>query len=150
MMPKKDYAVFGIIEGVFGGIPLVIDKKEGFHSRQWEKWKLPGGSRDESEISPAYTLMREIGEEIGIVMEDSAKEVFRRNMGKHDFLVYAVRYYSGELKAGEEIKAVKIFSLPDVEKMIEEGKILKNHADALSSYIGKRKSIEELIDAFVI
>lgn len=128
--PPRDYAVFVIVTGM-GGIPLVIEK--GNFAKKM--WKLPGGRpAPEDDMDKNITAMREVGGEIGIVVEYPEKEVLRIPKKKHDFIVLEARYFSGELKAKAEIERVEQFSFVQLRRMIDGKEILPDHAEALMKY----------------
>ena len=128
---ERDYAVFVIIENI-GGLPLV-QEKGNFPEK---KWKLPGGRPSlEDNMDKNITAMREVNDEIGIVIKYPENEVFRIPKTRHDFIVLKAEYYSGELLAKNEIERVECFIPDEIRQMSEENKILPDHAKALSVYL---------------
>lgn len=134
---KKDYAVFVIITGMEGGIPLVIEKGNFLE----KKWKLPGGrpiagDKGDEEV----TAMREVNDEIGVIINCPEEEVLRIEKSRHDFVVLKAEYFSGKPEAKAEIERVSVFPLDQIKQMISEesigGYILPDHANALRRYIG--------------
>ena len=129
--PKRDYAVFVLVTGM-QGIPLVIEK--GNFSKKM--WKLPGGRPSpEDDMDKDVTAMREVDDEIGIVVEYPEKEVFRKNKSRHDFIVLKARYFTGKIIAKAEIERVELFNFAQIRQMIEEKQILPDHAEALLKHI---------------
>ena len=130
--PPKDYAVFVIVTNMAGGIPLVIEK--GNFSKKM--WKLPGGRpAPDDNMDKNITAMREVSDEIGIIVEYPEKEVIRIPKASHDFVVLETEYYSGELTAKAEIERVGQFGCSQIKQMIDDGEILPDHAKALSVYL---------------
>ena len=128
---EMDYAVFVIIENI-GGLPLV-QEKGNFPEK---KWKLPGGRPlPEDKGVEEITAMREVFDEVGIIVEYPEKEILRIPKPRHDFIVLTAEYYSGELTAKAEIERVKCFIPDEIRQMIEENKILPDHAKALNIYL---------------
>lgn len=80
------------------------------------------------------TAIREVDDEIGIVVEYPEKEVLRIPKKKHDFIVLEARYFSGELKAKAEIERVEQFSFVQLSRMIKDKEILPDHAEALMKH----------------
>ena len=129
--PKRDYAVFVLVTGM-QGIPLVIEK--GNFSKKM--WKLPGGRpAPEDDMDRNITAMREVNDEIGIVVEYPEKEVFRIKKQKHDFIVLEAKYFSGDFIAKAEIERVELFNFAQIRQMIQEKQILPDHAEALLKHI---------------
>ena len=129
--PKRDYAVFVLVTGM-QGIPLVIEK--GNFSKKM--WKLPGGRpAPEDDMDRNITAMREVNDEIGIVVEYPEKEVFRIKKQKHDFIVLEAKYFSGDFIAKAEIERVELFDFAQIRQMIKEKQILPDHAEALLKHI---------------
>jgi len=128
---KKDYAVFVVVTGM-QGIPLVIEKGN-FPKKMW---KLPGGRpAPEDNMDKNITAMREVNDEIGIVVEYPEKEVFRIKKQKHDFIVLEAKYFSGDFIAKAEIERVELFNFAQIRQMIKEKQILPDHAEALLKHI---------------
>lgn len=129
--PPRDYAVFVIIRGM-KGIPLVIEKGN-FPKKMW---KLPGGRPlPEDDMDKNITAIREVDDEIGVVVEYPEKEVLRIPKTRHDFIVLEAKYFSGKLEAKAEIERVEEFSFSQILQMIRNGEILPDHAKALLKYI---------------
>jgi len=129
--PKRDYAVFVLVTGM-QGIPLVIEKGN-FPKKMW---KLPGGRpAPEDDMDRNITAMREVNDEIGIVVEYPEKEVLRIPKSKHDFIVLEAKYFSGEIAAKAEIERVELFDFAQIRQMIQEKQILPDHAEALLKHI---------------
>ena len=131
-----DYAVFAIIEGL-KGIPLLIEKSYFLE----KKWKLPGGRKEAGEFQEE-TLMREVFEEINLIVHEPDKEFFCKHIknnsnshNSHNFIVMVARYYNGEIVAKNEIKCVELFSKEEIRNMISNGNILPSHAEALEKYL---------------
>ena len=130
--PKRDYAAFVIVTGIAGGIPLVIEKGN-FPKKMW---KLPGGRPlPEDDGDKFITAMREVNDEIGIIVEYPGKEILRIPKSRHDFVVLEAKYFSGELTAKAEIERVGQFSCSQIKQMIEGGEILPDHAKSLINHI---------------
>lgn len=134
-------SVFAIIEGIPSNgrkIPLVREKKDAYKNQNMDSlWKLPGGKMDPNEY-PELTAIREINEEVGINIFPPKENdiIFSREMNDcHTFLVYRADYYGGELRAGDEIAEIKLFSPEEIELMIIGEKLLTNHAAALKEYL---------------
>lgn len=130
---SKGFAVFGIIEGLPDEKILLIHDKD---KPAPAMWKLPGGKMEDGEW-PELALIRELNEELRInVMPPSDKDVvFEKDLGNHIFRVYKVRYYNGEINAGDEVEWLKLFSLGEITEMISNDKILPKHAQALTAYM---------------
>lgn len=130
---NNNYAVFAIVVGLEGGIPLVIEKTDFWG----KKWKLPGGKARGNEPIEE-TLMRGVFEEINIVVLEPSEEIFQKHIKKdsdsYGFIVMKARYYNGKITAKNEIGRVELFSKLDIRKMINKGNILPNHAEALEKY----------------
>ena len=134
--PKRDYAVFVLVTGM-QGIPLVIEK--GNFSKKM--WKLPGGRpAPEDDMDRNITAMREVNDEIGIVVEYPEKEVFRIKKQKYDFIVLEAKYFSGDFIAKAEIERVELFDFAQIRQMIQEKQILPDHAEALLKHIDEVKA----------
>lgn len=137
-MNNVDFAVFGIIEKIDGGIPLVL-KKGNFQGG--EKWKLPGGRPVKRDDSKREALKRKVFKKIKIVVIPGEvifkKAIFKEKIVGHDFIVMKADYSYGEAIAMKnEIKKVELFSREEIESMIENGEILGNHAAALGKFFG--------------
>ena len=129
--PKRDYAVFVLVTGM-QGIPLVIEK--GNFSKKM--WKLPGGRpAPEDDMDRNITAMREVNDEIGIIVEYPEKEVLKTPKKKHDFIALKANYFSGEITAKAEIERVELFNFAQIRQMIQEKQILPDHAEALLKHI---------------
>ena len=129
--PKRDYAVFVLVTGM-QGIPLVIEK--GNFSKKM--WKLPGGRpAPEDDMDRNITAMREVNDEIGIIVEYPEKEVLKTPKKKHDFIALKANYFSGEIAAKAEIERVELFNFAQIRQMIQEKQILPDHAEALLKHI---------------
>jgi len=99
-------------------------------------WKLPGGRpAPEDDMDRNITAMREVNDEIGIVVEYPEKEVFRIKKQKHDFIVLEAKYFSGDFIAKAEIERVELFDFAQIRQMIQEKQILPDHAEALLKHI---------------
>lgn len=128
----RDYAAFVIVTGMKDGIPLVIEKGN-FPKKMW---KLTGGRpTPKDDMDKNITAMREVSDEIGIIVEYPEKEVLRIPKKKHDFIVLEARYFSGRLEAKAEIERVEQFSPTQIKQMIERREILPDHAEALLEYM---------------
>ena len=128
---KKDYVVFVLVTGM-QGIPLVIEK--GNFSKKM--WKLPGGRPSpEDDMDKNITAMREVDDEIGVVVEYPEKEFFRISKPRHDFIALKAKYFSGEITAEAEIERVELFDFAQIKQMIQEKQILPDHAEALLKHI---------------
>lgn len=144
--PRKqqiDYCVFGIVLGLVGGIPMVVDKNRGGIKREKEMLKFPGGKplfgRDKGD--PKNTLMRELFDELGIIVKEPEgeplfiKEKINRTGQKYNFIVYVVRWYNGKIKLDEEeIERVELFNIDQIIQKISSGDILNDHAEAARKY----------------
>lgn len=129
--PKRDYAVFVIVTEM-NGIPLVIEKGN-FPKKMW---KLPGGRPlPEDDMNKNITAIREVDDEIGIIVEYPEKEVLRIPKPRHDFIVLEAKYFSGEITAKAEIERVECFIPDQIRQMIEGKDILPDHAKALYKYL---------------
>ena len=129
--PKRDYAVFVVVTDM-QGIPLVIEK--GNFSKKM--WKLPGGRpAPEDNMDKNITAMREVNDEIGVVVEYPEKEFFRISKPRHDFIALKAKYFSGEITAEAEIERVELFDFAQIRQMIQEKQILPDHAEALLKHI---------------
>ena len=97
MNNNVDFAVFGIIEKVDGGIPLVL-KKGNF--RGGEKWKLPGGRPIKTNDSKREALKRKVFRKIKIVVIPGEvifkKIIFKEKRVGHNFIVMRADYSYGE------------------------------------------------------
>lgn len=138
----RDYAVFVIVTGMGGGIPLVIER--GNFAKKM--WKLPGGRPSlEDGMDKNITAMREVNDEIGIVVEYPEREVLRIPKKKHDFIVLKAKYFNGELMAKAEIERVSIFTLDHIKQLVGKDSldyILPDHAEALRKYLGEEAFLE--------
>ena len=142
--PKRDYAVFVLVTGM-QGIPLVIEK--GNFSKKM--WKLPGGRPSpEDDMDRNITAMREVNDEIGIVVEYPEKEVLNIPKKKHDFIVLKAKYFSGEIAAKAEIERVELFNFAQIRQMIEEKQILPDHAEALLKHIDEVTAFDVVPNMF--
>ena len=135
-MNNVDFAVFGIIEKIDGGIPLIL-KKGNFQGG--EKWKLPGGRPVKRDDSKREALKRKVFKKIKIVVIPGEvifkKAIFKEKIVGHDFIVMKADYSYGEpIAMKNEIKKVELFSREEIESMIENGEILENHAAALENF----------------
>ena len=63
--------------------------------------------------------MREVNDEIGIIVEYPEKEILRIPKSRHDFVVLEAKYFSGELTAKAEIERVGQFNCSQIKQMIE-------------------------------
>jgi|SRR3989344_5482878 len=144
--PKRDYAVFVLVMGMQGErIPLIIEK--GNFSKKM--WKLPGGRPSpEDDMDKDVTAMREVDDEIGIVVEYPEKEVFRKNKSRHDFIVLKARYFTGKIIAKAEIERVELFNFAQIRQMIEEKQILPDHAEALLKHIDEVTAFDVVPNMF--
>ena len=143
--PKRDYAIFVVVTGMQGGIPLVVEK--GNFSKKM--WKLPGGRPSpEDDMDKDVTAMREVDDEIGIVVEYPEKEVFRKNKSRHDFIVLKARYFTGKIIAKAEIERVELFNFAQIRQMIEEKQILPDHAEALLKHIDEVTAFDVVPNMF--
>lgn len=114
------------------GIPLIRDpKKPAPHY-----WKLPGG-RSGPDESPETSAIREVEEEIGLILKkDELKIVYREERESHAFYLFRDEVFSLEgLKSkGDEGEEVKLFlpeelkNLPDLfpphREILEEIKFI--------------------------
>ena len=143
--PKRDYAIFVVGTGMQGGIPLVVEK--GNFSKKM--WKLPGGRPSpEDDMDKDVTAMREVDDEIGIVVEYPEKEVLNIPKKKHDFIVLKAKYFSGEIAAKAEIERVELFNFAQIRQMIEEKQILPDHAEALLKHIDEVTAFDVVPNMF--
>jgi len=144
----KDYCAFGIVEGMEYGIPLI--QEEGF---QDGKWKLLGGKSEEVDkengiLRPENSVMREIVEKGGIHICQIVEKPFlvkpkvNKYNAKYDFIVFITKYSHGALRPGKGIKKTWEFSIKETEEMINLGKIVDDHAEALSEYINRKKALD--------
>jgi len=132
---KKDYCSFVIITGMKHGIPLIIEKGK-FAKKMW---KLPGG-RPEAGEYPEVTAIREVSDEIGVIVKYPEKTILKKNKGGFNFIVFEAKYYSGEVKPNNEIERVRLFSFEEIEQAINRKHVLSDHAEALLTYIGEQKA----------
>lgn len=133
-------SVFGVIEGFCDSrtreprYPLVQTKE--YPSAPL--WKFPGGRRENGE-SPEVCLMREIEEEIGVLVDVPEDLVFETKVQhNHSFLLYRVRYYHGVPTPGHEIARVGLFSAGEIDALIARNKMLPCHVNAFREYQKKR------------
>lgn len=127
-------AAFAIVTGVpgqEGKIPLVQgnDKPD-------DRWGLPGGSAEEDESHSDDVMMREVKEEIGIMVMPNPKLVLRTALPTHVMVFSHAEHYDGEPTPGEEVKCLRFFSQEEVEKMVRKGLVFYRHAQALAVYFG--------------
>mgnify|MGYP001577688657 CR=1 FL=1 len=145
--PPRDYAVFVIVRGMAGGIPLVIEK--GNFAKKM--WKLPGGRpAPEDNMDKNITAMREVSDEIGIIVKYPEKEILSIPKPRHNFIVLEAEYYSGELKAKAEIERVEQFNFSQIMRMIKHGEILPDHAKSLLRYIDKETPLNAEENQFLV
>ena len=145
VVPKRDFAIFVVVTGIQGGIPLVVEK--GNFSKKM--WKLPGGRPSpEDDMDKDVTAMREVDDEIGIVVEYPEKEVLNIPKKKHDFIVLKAKYFSGEIAAKAEIERVELFNFAQIRQMIEEKQILPDHAEALLKHIDEVTAFDVVPNMF--
>ena len=109
-------------------------------------WKLPGGRpAPEDKGDKEVTAMREVDDEIGIVVECPEKEILIIPKAKHDFIVLEAKYFSGEIIAKAEIERVEQFNFAQIRQMITQGNILYGHANALLKYIVEERGVCQTI-----
>ncbi len=136
MNNNKDFAVFGIIEKIDGGIPLIMEKGD-FQSG--EKWKLPGGRPAKINDSKREALKRKVFRKIKIVVIPGEvifkKAIIKEKRVGHNFIVMRAEYsYGDPIAIKHEIKKVELFSREEIKNMIHKGVILENHAAALEKF----------------
>ena len=135
MKSKGGHAAFVIID--VGGetdtrIVLVTDKENS------GVLKLPGGTQDDGGTQEE-TAMREIGEELGVILQPEDLILLREHARETHRLVF-FRARSGsvtesEIRPGEEIGEVRISPPDKVVHLIETRMLLPRHADALLEFI---------------
>ena len=132
----QSMAVYGIVQGIpehEKHILLIQDKNKP----EPRMWKLPGGKNESGEW-PALVVVREISEEIGIVIHQPLDTdiIFKKAETSHLFAVYAVPHYQGNVKAGAEIERAEFFTADQIKLMIRNNQILPRHAMALIKHLG--------------
>ncbi|MCK6462220.1 MAG: NUDIX hydrolase [Candidatus Pacebacteria bacterium] len=127
-----DFVALGFVEKTPGRKILVCEK--GYKDILW---KAPGGRPEvygDSKENPLDTVSREISEETGVITAyPEVKDIFliqkvRSPKGNYYYMIcFDLRYYSGDLKKGEEIVELKEFSKKDVYSIINSGKLNPLH-----------------------
>jgi len=113
-MNNNGYAVAVLINSP-EGIPLIRDPKKPVPVY----WKLPGGRSENGESAEAAAI-REIKEEIGLVLKsEDLKILHEEQRENHTFVVYKVELISldGLKKQGNEGEEIKVFTLQEIKKM---------------------------------
>lgn len=109
------------------------------------EWSIPGGKVD-LDIGVGIlelTLQKEIGEEVGIEIEDKVdliyNDAFVRVSGHHVvMLTFLCKYKSGEAKALEDQEEIRWVSWGDLENMWSElPEYTKRRFEALKKFIKK-------------
>jgi len=125
-------AAFAVVTGVpgqEGKIPLLQgnDKPD-------DRWGLPGGSAEEDETHSDDVLMREVKEEIGVVVMPNPKLVLRIPLSTHTMVFSHAEHYDGEPTPGEEVKNLRFFTRDEVVEMVRKGQVFYRHALALRAF----------------
>ncbi|MDE2038070.1 MAG: NUDIX hydrolase [Patescibacteria group bacterium] len=105
------------------GIPLVRDPKKPAP----RYWKLPGGRSEDGE-TPEECAVREIREELGIVLDQDDLEVIeQQDRGNHTLTFFRAK--AADLKglktAGDEREEIEVFTLAEAARLPD---LFPNHA----------------------
>lgn len=128
MSDEKGHAALILVLST-DGVPMVFELSKPLP--HW--WKLPGGRKDNSE-TPEETAIRELEEEIGLVVDiQDLNLLIKQDMGSHYRHLYSVQV-DGPLtclkKTGDEGELVAVFQYEEINKMID---FFPNHRDLLLS-----------------
>lgn len=128
----KDSVVFGIIEvpGEEERLILIADNDKPAP----RFYKFPGG-RARSWESPEIALFREIVEEVGINIDKNPTEIIRIDKRNHEVIFFYGKYYSGEIRAGQEVAEILLSTPAEIQAMVEKGQVLRSHAEAFGKYM---------------
>lgn len=122
-----------ILDEVKGNI--VLGKKKNS-----DKWCLPGGFVDPTDLSLEDAVKRELKEEVlGIEVDENVKYLgslrvndyrYRKEEDKILTALFLINWKSGEIKAGDDLEEVKWFPLGEVESLLQE-----SHAPLLDLFL---------------
>jgi ADP-ribose pyrophosphatase YjhB (NUDIX family) len=134
-MEYRDLVVFGIIEMPGKGkkekkVVLIADSDKPAP----RFYKFPGG-RVRANENAEIALFREIVEEVGINIDKNVTQVATMDKKSHKIIFFCCKYYCGKIKPGQEVAEVLLLSQAEIQKMITDGKVLPNHAEAFRKYI---------------
>lgn len=120
---------------------IVLGQKE-----KGNTWFFPGGFVDPTDLSIEDSAKRELSEEVlNIVAENSIKYLgsirvddhrYRNEEDKIMTSLFLVKYKSGKIKAGDDLKRVKWFSLKEAKEVISE-----THAPLLNMFLEKHNTV---------
>lgn len=120
---------------------IVLGQKE-----KGNTWFFPGGFVDPTDLSIEDSAKRELSEEVlNIVAENSIKYLgsirvddhrYRNEEDKIMTSLFLIKYKSGKIKAGDDLKRVKWFSLKEAKEVISE-----THAPLLNMFLEKHNTV---------
>lgn len=98
------------------GIPLIRDPKKPPPIF----WKLPGGKSAKAKESAEDSAIREINEELGLILKkEDLEAVYREERENHEFIMFQASIpYSKNLKEkGDEGEEIKLFAFEDLKTL---------------------------------
>lgn len=111
-----------------------------------QKWRLPGGFTDPSDVDYESAALRELHEECGPVVctplryEASLRVDDWRYKNEDDKIIttlFSADFISGEPQGGDDINQVKWFSWPEVITMLNKGITAPEHNPHFNKLLGK-------------
>jgi 8-oxo-dGTP pyrophosphatase MutT (NUDIX family) len=131
--------IVGDRRAIPNGYVMVIDPKYGDAS----KWKIAAGHVADSDATPLHTARREFRGETGIDVPLERFSYLGKSLGRRGdhwkcFFVADIssedRNWMHDQDGENEGERPGYFSLDDFRKLIEAGKVLPDHCDALAEY----------------